>query len=298
MSWRQRLNRWFSRLGPRRTQFRDDPVSVLADPDPRRRWETAAALGNVRAEQDEIMTLVASLADREPFVRWQAGDSLAALGSRAALDPLMDALRTPPPIRQASAAESLGGLGDPRAIPVLLEAAATGHVGVRTSAIEALGSISAVEAVPLLLQALRDEQAAVRRAAAWSLGTIKNSDAIDGLLVRVNDEQEHVLVRRTAAWAVGNMKLDQPEALTLAKGLNASDAQVRWQVARGLLRNSHSAGQQLIVESLAKHVDDSGRALHGTVGKEATRALKRIQSRSRWQRLLSLGRIRTQVQKG
>ena len=76
-SW---LSAWIGRLRFSQTQIDGDPVSILADADARRRWETAAALARAPVDRHKIMTLVGALADREPFVRWQAGRTLAPPG--------------------------------------------------------------------------------------------------------------------------------------------------------------------------------------------------------------------------
>jgi HEAT repeat protein len=261
-------------------------VSILADPDPRRRWETAAALARVPVDRDEIMTLVGAMADKEPFVRWQAGQTLASLGSREALEALLQALRTPPAARQAIAAEALGILRDQQAVPALLEAARSQHVGVRASAIEALGRMGAGEASSLLLEMLRDEAAGVRRAAAWALGDMRDSSAMDALLVRLSDAQEHVLVRRTAAWALGRLALNAAAVAQLTKALDDPDAQVRWYSAHALGRGGDAALDEGVLLRLQARLSDDGCALQGPVSEAAEQTLRRIRRRRRWRKLV------------
>jgi HEAT repeat protein len=236
-------------------------------------------------DRDEIMTLVGALADKEPFVRWQAGRTLASLGSRAALDALLQALRTPPVARQAAAAEALGALGDRQALPALLEAARSHHPGLRASSVEALGRIGASEAAPLFLELLRDESAGVRRAAAWALGESNDSSAMDALLVRLSDAQEHVLVRRTAAWALGRVSLKPAAATVLAHALEDPDPQVRWYAAYALGRTRDAALNESVREGLQAHLDDEGEALQGRVAEVARRALRRHRWWAWWRRL-------------
>lgn len=282
----RRLRFWAARLGLWRRRFVGDPVSILADPNPRRRWEMAAALAEVPVDRDELMTLVGALADKEPFVRWQAGRTLATLGGRTALDSLLQALRTPPMARQAAAAEALGMLGDRRAVPALLEALRSHHIGVRVSAIEALGHLGAAEAVSSLLQMLRDEAAGVRRAAAWALGRLADPSAIDGLVVRLHDAQEHVLVRRSAAWALGQMALNSVAVVALTQALDDRDPQVRWYAAEGLGRGGEEALDEAVESALLAHVDDEERALQGPIGQAARRSLRRLRWRGRLRKLL------------
>ncbi|MBC8448305.1 MAG: HEAT repeat domain-containing protein [Chloroflexi bacterium] len=282
---RQRFRFWAARLGLWQRRFVGDPVSTLADPSPRRRWEMAAALATAPVDRDEIMTLVGALADKEPFVRWQAGQSLAALGSRASLESLLQALRTPPVVRQAAAAEALGTLGDQRAVPALLEAARSQNVGLRASAVEALGHIGTADAAPLFLQMLRDEAAGVRRAAAWALGKLGDSSAADALVVRLNDEQEHVLVRRSAAWALGRMPLNAAAVAELTKALDDPDPQVRWYAAKGLGRGGDAPLDETTEAALRAHLNDEERALHGPVSEAAQKALRRLRLREWWRRL-------------
>lgn len=277
---------WVQRLGLGRRRFQGDPVSVLADPDPRRRWETAAALAKARVDRDEIMTLVGALADQEPFVRWQAGRSLAALGSSASLGPLLQALRTPPVIRQAAAAEALGMLGDSKAVEPLLEAARSQHAGLRASAIEALGRVAAPDSMPVFHQALRDEQAGVRRAAAQALGKAGDPSAVDALLVRLDDDQEHVLVRRSAAWALTLLPLGPSAVEGLLPALEDRDAQVRWYAAGALGRAADGTLAETVTAALSAHLDDLGRALQGPVSQAVRLALRRVRRRRMWRRLL------------
>jgi HEAT repeat protein len=225
------------------------------------------------------MTLVGALADKEPFVRWQAGRTLASLGSRAALDALLQALRTPPVARQAAAAEALGSLRDRRAVPALLEAARGQNAGVRVSAVEAMGRIGGSDAVPVLLELLRDESAGVRRAAAWALGELRERSAMDALLVRLADAQEHVLVRRTAAWSLGRMALKPDTFGVLARSLDDPDPQIRWHVAYALGRNRQAALNESVREGLLAHLDDTGEALQGQVGDVARQAVRRLRWR-------------------
>jgi HEAT repeat protein len=237
-------------------------------------------------DRDEIMTLVGALADQEPFVRWQAGQSLAALGASASLGPLLQALRTPPVVRQAAAADALGALGDKRAAQPLLDAAGSQHPGLRASAIEALGCTAAADAVPVFLQALRDEQAGVRRAAAQALGKAGDSSTVDALLVRLADDQEHVLVRRSAAWALTLLPLTPSAIQGLLPALEDRDAQVRLYVAEALSRAGVGVLADTVQAALAAHLDDSGQALQGAVNEVVRRALRRVRRRRRWQRLL------------
>lgn len=281
----RRFRAWAARLGLRQRRFIGDPVSTLADPSPRRRWEMAAALATAPLDRDEMITLVGALADKEPFVRWQAGQSLAAQGSRASLESLLQALRTPPVVRQAAAAEALGMLGDRRAVPALLEAARSQHVGLRASAVEALGRIGTAEAVPLFLQMLRDEAAGVRRMAAWALGKLGDPSAADALVVRLNDEQEHVLVRRSAAWALDRMTLNAAAIAGLAKALHDADPQVRWYAAKALGRSRDAALDETVSQALQTLLDDDGQALQGPVSQAAQWALRRLRRRRMWRRL-------------
>jgi len=282
---KHRLRSWAARLGLWQRRFVGDPVSTLADPNPRRRWEMAAALATAPMDRDEIITLVGALADKEPFVRWQAGQSLAAQGSRASLESLLQALRTPPVARQAAAAEALGTLGDRRAVPALLEAAHSQHVGLRVSAVEALGHIGSADAASLLLQMLRDEAAGVRQAAARALGKLGDPSAADALVVRLNDEQEHVLVRRSAASALGRMALNAAAVIGLTKALEDPDPQVRWYAAHALSHRVDAALNETVSQALQALLNDDARALQGPVSEVAQRTLRRLRRRGMWRRL-------------
>ncbi|MCL5671766.1 MAG: HEAT repeat domain-containing protein [Acidobacteria bacterium] len=88
--------------------------------------------------------LILALRHPEPTVPIRAATILGELGSRAAVEPLIDiATSANDPYIQESAVEALGNIGDDRALSCLDHLSREGAVRVRTAAERALKSVRA-----------------------------------------------------------------------------------------------------------------------------------------------------------
>ncbi len=289
-----RLRNWRRDRAAVAIPFEGDPLAALADPQPRRRWEAAAALRDRSLAGQAIAALAQALADPEPFVRWEAGQSLIALGSEEALQALSESLRDPSPRRRAAAAEALGQPGWVQVLPLLAAALVDRDPGVRVAAALAIGRIGHPHGVPHLAACLeREPSAGVRWAIVRALGMIGDPAAVAPLRQCLASPWEPAPVRRSAAWAIGQLRWDAAAVEGLLAALGDPDPQVRWHACLGLgdaIQAALRAGQadrELVNrarEILSQLWKDGADAGFGLVGEAAAQALAQINaaSRGRW----------------
>src|SRR5689334_14157952 len=90
-------------------------------------WTIAIAAVPTPAHADQVDELTALLSDSNAKTRLQATLSLARLGDKRTLRPLVAALKDPMPQVRTIAATALGKLGHKAAMPALKVAAADDH---------------------------------------------------------------------------------------------------------------------------------------------------------------------------
>ena len=110
--------------------------------------------------------------DPSPEVRWQAAVELEALKDKAAVPPLIQALKDKDPLVRAGAAEALKGIPDPRAVRSLILSLRDKDTTVRRSSAEGLGLIGDRSAVRPLTRVLFFHDFQARRRAAKSLAQL------------------------------------------------------------------------------------------------------------------------------
>jgi HEAT repeat protein len=160
----------------------------------------------------------------------EAAAALVAIGT-SALQPLVDAARSPQWVARRNAVWALGALDDERGVRPALAALKDSEPPVRATAAWALGALEAFDAVPALIEALKDSDASVRSQVAWALGAIGDRRAVDGLVAALKDSAEGV--RSQAAWALGALGDSRANA-GLAAALKDASPKVRRQAAWAL----------------------------------------------------------------
>jgi len=222
--------------------------------DPLLRLQEAASLAG-QISQSAVHKLLEYLGDEHPFVRWQAGVSLAEtarrLRRRARLGaPTWDCkapeltfsglllllhrgLQDPDPRRRAATADALALWGHEVAVGYLVQTLSDSDPTVRLSAATALGKLRDKAATDALIKALEDPSPWVRRAAADALGAIADPKATSALQKALGD-REH-LVRAGAVCALGHIQASKARE-TLQRVARNGDAALRWYAARGLGR--------------------------------------------------------------
>ncbi|HEV7224979.1 MAG TPA: HEAT repeat domain-containing protein [Pirellulales bacterium] len=177
---------------------------ALDDDSPRVRLAAAVALAQVRVGGTDAPNRLADCrrAVLEALRRWSPR-------RRAAVPPLVAALRTDAARIRAAALEVLAEMGPAAelALPDVLAAVGDRDPGVRLHACRAAGNIGKFTAAmePALLAALRDEEPSVRLAAGTSLGRLgpAKESVVEALKRAMHDESE--LVRRGLARAFATM---------------------------------------------------------------------------------------------
>lgn len=200
-----------------------------------------------------VQRLIGLLGDEHPFVRWQAGVSLANTAAQlrhrartgastwdrqspeltysGLLTLLRDGLQDHNPVRREATADMLGLLDHEVVVGFLVDSLEDQEAAVRTSAAAALGRIADRSAVSALIPSLSDPSIWVRRAAADALGAIADPSSVPALHLAVSDR--HPLVRASAVCALGHINVARSREI-LEQCCDDPDATVRWYAARAL----------------------------------------------------------------
>lgn len=178
----------------------------------------------------------------------------ARVALRAAIGPLVAALRDTEAEVRVQAATALGWIADPRTAQPLSGCLRDVDARCRCAAAEALGMLRTPAALKPLARAMADPNREVRVRAARALGELGDPVAIDLLLAVLRDEEEHLEVRSAAARALGALHL--PKALgALQELLEAPEAVLRAAALDGLAALGFGRGYRLVVPFLWRDPD-------------------------------------------
>lgn len=178
----------------------------------------------------------------------------ARVALRAAVGPLIAALRDTEAEVRTPAALALGWIADPRAAQPLSGCLKDVDARCRCSAAEALGMLRTPVALKPLARAMADPSREVRVRAARALGELGDPVAIELLLAILRAEEEHLEVRAAAARALGALHL--PKALpALQDLLEAPEAVLRAAALDGLAALGFGRGYRLVVPFLWRDPD-------------------------------------------
>jgi len=170
----------------------DDLIKALEfkkDPDVRK--AAAKALGELESKA-AVEPLINALEDDDKEVKMYAAGALDAIGHTSAVDPLIERLKTKGEYWriQLIAVIALGNIGDPKALPALFQVLKAPDSNFRSAAAEALGKIGDPKALRPLLIALKDEDSFVRLLTARALGEIGDPGAITALKHVLDTEKD------------------------------------------------------------------------------------------------------------
>lgn len=213
-----------------------------------RKWDEAAAMGNVAVEP-----LVDALKLGWYDDRRLAAEALGKIGDARAAEPLMGALKdNEKGVRQA-AAEALGKIGDARAVEPLVAALKDSDWDIRWSAIMALGRLGEARAVEPLAAALKpNNRTDVRLAGAEALGRLGDARAIEPLVAALKDADKDV--RQAAAEAL--VKFGQPAVESLVAAMKDKDRHASEAATEALVRIGQPAVEPLV--AVLKHSKRDG----------------------------------------
>jgi HEAT repeat protein len=194
-----------------------DLIRRFPHPDPEvslKAWEAVIGLG-----QAAEPALIEALGAGERDVAEAAAGALGSVGTAAAVEPLITALRTWPS-RRYVAAWALGERGDTRAVPALVAALGDGDPEVCKYAARSLVKLGR-EATPALLEALGSPSERVRHYAVRALGEIRDERSVEPLLAAGEkvDREVHL-------WALGRLG-DRRAFDVIAAGVADRDVKVR-----------------------------------------------------------------------
>lgn len=229
------------------------------------RWSTENALRRMTDEKC-IPELSKSLLNKNYSIQEISAETLANIGTEAAVLCLIEALQEQYPSVCRNAAYALAKLGRKEAIPRLLEDLEHQNGSIRSRAASALGNIRDEELIPRLTEVLEDRDDAVRRSAIYSLAKLGSDEAIPGLIQELNKSDGHS--RSDAATML--VKLGSEDAISglveIIKGLSSGAFTSMVHALRGL---NHEAVITALIQALSSphpKIHESAVKELGTIG--------------------------------
>lgn len=225
-------------------------TSLLSDRDPRVSLAAAESLARLH-DPRATRVLIESLSSADWRVRSRATQVLARVAGEGQLDqavgPLAASLADKDPVVRYYAAEALTGIGA-RAIPALIEALRSHRDSDRDRAARVLWRIGA-PAVDSLIAVLQDKNATpeMRAASARALGMIGDKRSIKGLALLLKDER--YFVRQQAALALGQM--GEPAVDLLLEMATSSTPATREAAIEALGSTSSTRAVNRVIDALS-----------------------------------------------
>lgn len=213
--WKPQLLITIGKVGlPRYAHFiarhKDDPEAEV-------RIAVARALGLIENDQVTVPVLIQLLSksNEEFSVKWQACESLTAIGKRGKHPTIKgrlgDLLKARDKTTVILAARALAHLSDNTGLQRLRQLAADKDVKIRSESVLYLGEAADADAKPILLKSLDDENLAVRASAIYALGRIGDASMIATLnkAFEASNAYQDELAKRLKSGATENTLRDQ-----------------------------------------------------------------------------------------
>lgn len=237
--WKDEVTKLYELSG-----FYEKRLNQLSSRFKSRRSEAARRIGRI-ADQRAVSRLKELLWDDKEQVRDSALFALGRMGTREALEAMLEALDRGDRWTQEKVAEAVGEAGDEsrQLLVLMLEDL---NPKRRAFAAEVMGKVAGPEEAPALEKALKDDDIDVRARAADSLGRIKDSGSRQALLAALDDPEWEV--RSQATKALGHIG-DGRDAPRLVQCLRDREWWVR-QNAAAALREMGEEGEVPLIEAL------------------------------------------------
>ncbi len=171
-------------------------------------WHVRAAAAKslgIRRDKAAVEPLIAALKDKHNDVGVNAARALASLGDERAIRPIIEMMRTAMmmnPMTAASMEQTLASFG-PVAVEPLTEALKDKDARIRRLAAGALAKLDVKQPLEPLIAALTDKSSGVRYRAAGGLGKTGDKRAVEPLIAALADGSDDV--RAEASRALGNL---------------------------------------------------------------------------------------------
>jgi HEAT repeat protein len=218
-------------LGALRDRHAVEPlISASHAPEAQLRTAAVTALGLI-GDHVAAEALFVAVRDSEPAVREAGLHALAAFG--ISVERVSSDLSSSNWQVRAAAVTTLARLGDRGAVPPIVSALKDSDSRVRSEAARALGTFNDQSATDALIGALRDQSADVRVEATFSLGRLKDSRALAPLTLLLSDGDPRVSLAAAESLA----RLQDPRATrVLIDSLSSTDWRVRSRATQVLAR--------------------------------------------------------------
>lgn len=226
----------------------DSYIKALKDKEPYIQWEAIESLGKI-GDPMAVGPLIKILKKDFFSTRKKAAQALGKIG-KPALVPLIDALNSEVSDTREYAAMALGYMGDAKTVEPLIVALKDNYSSVRAQAAEALGKIRDPRAVKPLIDALKDDEKEVWKAAAQALIKI-GKPAINSLRDALKDWHTEVEVRERVITILGEIGGTRTMELLIAALKDwHEDADVRWKAAVTLCKIGDTRAVEPLIHAL------------------------------------------------
>ncbi|ADO68667.1 HEAT repeat domain-containing protein [Stigmatella aurantiaca] len=225
--------------------FIDDPRAVDAlleaarHDSERTRAAAMRALGQTEKDARVTSCLLGGLADKDPWVRYYACQSLGKLNEEAAADAIVALADDEAGQVRVAVVDALAHLHTENALKALRRAAIAGDSDVRRAALLGLGVSKRPDALPVLLEAVQSEDPATRLVALSAVAEYDTQETVSVLMRAATDVDESV---RSAAVGFLATRPGMPATQALVSLLGESSLRERVVSALSLMTEGRIPG--------------------------------------------------------
>lgn len=232
----------------RLTLASDEVVRSLADPSPQVRRQAAYTLAHL-GDKQAVVPLIEHIENHPDLVEEETIEALGVLGSKEAVGLLIDFLQSPRSILRRAAARALGRLGSEDAVQALIQSAAEQNdPDLQRSSIQALRLIGAREAAQAISDALYSPHPSVRIAAAEAIAEMDIKSALPYVRQSLNYYEDEATSEIAYALAVIGGVDQIPRVMEVARSTRTSLARRRCLLGVARLLGVESTAYRLFLK--------------------------------------------------